>query len=70
MRYPLPIDFASMTDLEDPHLACRIVNSIKDPIIAHANPPAGFQSPPQHLDPRWTGDVRQGSNCCVDPLDG
>ena len=51
----LPIDFASMTDLENPHIACRIVDSVKNPIIAHANPPAWFQFPPQHLDPSWPG---------------
>lgn len=56
-----------MTDFENPDLACRIVDSIKKPIIAHANPPARFQFPSQHLDPSWARVLRQGSNRGVDP---
>ena len=59
-----------MTDLENPHIARRIVNSVKNSIIAHANPPAWFQFPPQHLDPSWPGVLRQSNNRGVDPFRG
>ncbi len=66
----LPIDIASMTDLENPHVACRVVDSIKNPIVAHANPPAWFQFPLQHFDPSWAGASDKAAIAASIPFHG
>jgi len=66
----LPVDFASMANVENPHIACCIVDSIKYAIVAHAKPLTRFQFPVQHLGTSGPGSRRQSGNHGVNPFDG